>query len=147
MSSMGHRKKWGLFFIFFCFSLFLLVSRAFSSTPLVHKGRTNYKETSWYLAASQAVITSNYRSVIMLSTRDFWSQFVWLLPYRRQDHIFCFPLWSRYYHRLPRPWSHLITSLWSRFPLVNCNRNLYGYCLLWEAKPHVILCDHASSPA
>ena len=73
-------KKWALFFVFFCFSSFLLVSRAFSSTPLVYKGRADYTETSWYLAASQAVITSDYQSVITLSTRDFWSQFVWLLP-------------------------------------------------------------------
>ena len=62
------------------FSTFLLVSRAFSRTPLAYKGRANYTEASWYLAASQAVITSHYRFVITLSTRDFRQQFVWLLP-------------------------------------------------------------------
>ena len=67
--------------VLFCvFSTFLLVLRAFSSRPLAYKGRAHCIEASWYLAASQAVITSNYRSVITLSTRDFWSQFLWLLP-------------------------------------------------------------------
>ena len=85
MSSMGHRKKWLLFFVFclvlfFVFSTFLFVLRAFSNRPLAYKGRANYTEASWYLATSQVVITSNYRSVITLSTRDFWSQFLWLLP-------------------------------------------------------------------
>ena len=37
---------------------------------------------------------------------------------RRRSHKFYFSLWSRSHHRLPRPWSHLITGLWSRFPLV-----------------------------
>ena len=40
--------------------------------------------------------------------------------------------------RLPRPWSHPITSLWSSFPLVITNRNSCGYCLLKESKSHVI---------
>ena len=71
MSSMGHRKKLAQFFCFLLFFTFLLVSRAFSRIPLAYKGRANYAEASWYLAASQAVITSNYRSVISLSTRDF----------------------------------------------------------------------------
>ena len=46
--------------------------------------------------------------------------------------------------RLPRPWSYLISRLWSRFPLVISNQNLSGYCLLEEAKPPVsFLCDYA----
>ena len=40
--------------------------------------------------------------------------------------------------RLPRPWLHPITSLWSRFPLVISNRNPCGYCLLKESKPHML---------
>ena len=46
--------------------------------------------------------------------------------------------------QLPRPWSYLISRLWSRFPLVISNQNLSGYCLLEEAKPPVsFLCDYA----
>ena len=40
--------------------------------------------------------------------------------------------------RLPRPWSHPITSLWSSFPLVISNRNSCGYCLLKESKSHML---------
>ena len=40
--------------------------------------------------------------------------------------------------RLPRPWSHPITSLGSSFPLVISNRNSCGYCLLKESKSHML---------
>ena len=40
--------------------------------------------------------------------------------------------------RLPRPWSHPITSLWSSFPLVISNHNSCGYCLLKESRPHML---------
>ena len=40
--------------------------------------------------------------------------------------------------QLPRPWSHLITGLLSRFPLVISDSNLCGYCLLQEARPHIL---------
>ena len=113
-------KKWPLFFVFFlvfffvfclvlffvfclvlffAFSTFLLVLKAFSSRPLVYKGRAHCTEASWYLAASQAVIKSYYWSVITLSTRDFWSQFLWLLPPIGGEATYVIPLWSRYRHR------------------------------------------------
>ena len=59
--------------VFFSFHLF-------RGRSLVHKGRAHHTETSWYLAASQAMIILINQSVITLSTRDFYSQFVWLLP-------------------------------------------------------------------
>ena len=43
----------------------------FYGHPLAHNERAHHTEAAWYLAASQAVITSNYQSVISLSTRDF----------------------------------------------------------------------------
>ena len=71
MSSIGHRRNDRCFFIYFYFFPFSLVLKASSNTPLAYTGRAHYTEASWYLAASQSVITSYYRSVFMLSTRDF----------------------------------------------------------------------------
>ena len=53
-----------IFLFFFHFYLF----QGHSQT---HKGRVHLAEASWDLEASQAMITSNYQSMIKLSTRDF----------------------------------------------------------------------------
>ena len=43
----------------------------FQKHSKVHKGRAHHTKASWYFAASQAVIISNYQSVVTFSTRDF----------------------------------------------------------------------------
>ena len=66
--------------LFVCFFYFLKHFYLLQGHSQTHKERTHHTEASWYLAASQAVIKPNHQSVITLSTLDFLSQFVWLLP-------------------------------------------------------------------
>ena len=60
------------FFLFFLILIFFFLAFLFvSRASQTHEGRVHHTEASWDLEASQAVITSDYQSVIKLSTRDF----------------------------------------------------------------------------
>ena len=129
---MGHRKKMSAFFCLF--SSVFPHSYSFQGHSLAHHKHTRgVLITQKHLGILQ--LPRPWSHLIPVCYHAFHSWFpiaicVATASYRRQGYIFCFPSWSCYYHRLPKPWSRLITILWSHFPLVNSNRNLYGYRLL-----------------